>query len=137
MVGGEGLWCGEEILGSIKKMAAESNTGFHREGIFGGYALNRHAISFQSGTCTSEMIPIGSYFGVNANCSSSSTATGLMLPGNSSMINTSPGGMVQVQQPGNSSLPLDSVPGLKHDDTGLAVEWSVEEQYKLEEGLHK
>ncbi|PQP95362.1 uncharacterized protein Pyn_27223 [Prunus yedoensis var. nudiflora] len=31
---------------------------------------------------------------------------------------------------------LDSVPGLKHD-TGLAVEWSVEEQYKLEDGLVK
>ncbi|KAH6809794.1 hypothetical protein C2S51_027577 [Perilla frutescens var. frutescens] len=38
--------------------------------------------------------------------------------------------------PSSSSLLLDSVPGLKHD-TGLAVEWSVEEQYKLEEGLAK
>lgn len=38
--------------------------------------------------------------------------------------------------PSPSSLLLDSVPGLKHD-TGLAVEWSVEEQYKLEEGLAK
>lgn len=36
----------------------------------------------------------------------------------------------------SSSLLLDSVPGLKHD-TGLAVEWSVDEQYKLEEGLAK
>ncbi|XP_047972095.1 uncharacterized protein LOC125214915 isoform X2 [Salvia hispanica] len=36
----------------------------------------------------------------------------------------------------SSPLLLDSVPGLKHD-TGLAVEWSVEEQYKLEEGLAK
>lgn len=31
---------------------------------------------------------------------------------------------------------LDSVPGLKHD-TGFAVEWSIDEQYKLEEGLAK
>lgn len=38
--------------------------------------------------------------------------------------------------PSPSSLLLDTVPGLKHD-TGLAVEWSVEEQYKLEEGLAK
>lgn len=40
--------------------------------------------------------------------------------------------------PGNSfgSLLLDTVPGLKHE-AGLAVEWSVEEQYKLEEGLVK
>ncbi|XP_027150940.1 uncharacterized protein LOC113751212 [Coffea eugenioides] len=40
--------------------------------------------------------------------------------------------------PGNSlgSLLLDTVPGLNHE-AGLAVEWSVEEQYKLEEGLVK
>lgn len=40
--------------------------------------------------------------------------------------------------PGNAlgSLLLDTVPGLKHE-AGLAVEWSVEEQYKLEEGLVK
>lgn len=31
---------------------------------------------------------------------------------------------------------LDSLPGLKHD-TGFAVEWSIDEQYKLEEGLAK
>ena len=31
---------------------------------------------------------------------------------------------------------LDTGPGLKHE-AGLAVEWSVEEQYKLEEGLVK
>ena len=52
-----------------------------------------------------------------------------------SMVNHSP----VISQPGNSSgasLLLDSVPGLKHD-TGLAVEWSMEEQYKLEEGLVK
>ncbi|CAK7326929.1 unnamed protein product [Dovyalis caffra] len=127
-------------------MAAESNTGFHRDGTLGS-ALNRHAISFQSGAinsgCTTDMIPMGmgSYYGINTTTSSS-----LMLPGNSSMIsnNTSPGGsgsggIVQAQagnSSASSSLLLDSVPGLKHD-AGLAVEWSVEEQYKLEEGLHK
>ncbi|XP_051121522.1 uncharacterized protein LOC127244952 isoform X2 [Andrographis paniculata] len=47
-----------------------------------------------------------------------------------SQVKISPGG------PSSSTLLLDSVPGLKHD-TGLAVEWSVEEQYKLEEGLAK
>ncbi|KAJ6318531.1 hypothetical protein OIU76_013977 [Salix suchowensis] len=128
-------------------MAAESNSGFHREGTL-GYALNRHAISFQSGAinsgCTADMIPMGmgSYFGINT----STTISGLMLPGNSSLIsnNTSPGGsgsggIVQAQagnSSASSSLLLDSVPGLKHD-AGLAVEWSVEEQYKLEEGLQK
>jgi hypothetical protein len=69
-----------------------------------------------------------------------------MLPGSFGLIgnNNSPGGsgsggIIQAQA-GNSSASssslLDSVPGLKHD-AGLAVEWSVEEQYKLEEGLHK
>ncbi|XP_024994660.1 uncharacterized protein LOC112528009 isoform X2 [Cynara cardunculus var. scolymus] len=54
--------------------------------------------------------------------------------GNSGMVNSSSG----YAQVGNScaSLPSDSVPGLKHD-AGLAVEWSVEEQYKLEEGISK
>ncbi|KAH8500450.1 hypothetical protein H0E87_015629 [Populus deltoides] len=128
-------------------MAAESNTGFHLEGTLGS-ALNRHAISFQSGAinsgCTTNMIPMGmgSYFGINT----STTSSSLMLPGSSSLIsnNTSPGGsgsggIVQAQagnSSASSSLLLDSVPGLKHD-AGLAVEWSVEEQYKLEEGLQK
>ncbi|XP_011021660.1 PREDICTED: uncharacterized protein LOC105123665 [Populus euphratica] len=127
-------------------MAAESNTGFHREGTLPS-ALNRHAISFQSGAinsgCTTDMVPIGmgSYFGINTNTSSS-----LMLPGSFGLIgnNNSPGGsgsggIIQAQagnSSASSSLLLDSVPGLKHD-AGLAVEWSVEEQYKLEEGLHK
>lgn len=110
------------------EMAAESNTGFHYEGMLGS-ALNRHTLSFQSGAVNSmsEMIPTGNYFGVN------STA-GMIMSGNSNVINNSPG----LSQAGNSSgsLLLDSVPGLKHD-TGLAVEWSVEEQYKLEEGLVK
>ncbi|KAB5537961.1 hypothetical protein DKX38_015494 [Salix brachista] len=89
------------------------------------------------------MVPIGmgSYFGINT-----STSSSLMLPGTSGLIsnNISPagcgsGGIVQAQagnSSASSSLLLDSVPGLKHD-AGLAVEWSVEEQYKLEEGLHK
>ncbi|KAL3578259.1 hypothetical protein D5086_019763 [Populus alba] len=127
-------------------MAAESNTGFHREGTLPS-ALNRHAISFQSGAinsdCTTDMVPIGmgSYFGINT-----STSSSLMLPGSFGLIgnNNSPGGsgsggIIQAQagnSSASSSLLLDSVPGLKHD-AGLAVEWSVEEQYKLEEGLHK
>ncbi|KAG6764393.1 hypothetical protein POTOM_031861 [Populus tomentosa] len=128
-------------------MAAESNTGFHLEGTLGS-ALNRHAISFQSDAinsgCTTDMIPMGmgSYFGINT----STTSSSLMLPGSSSLIsnNTSPGGsgsdgIVQAQagnSSASSSLLLDSVPGLKHD-ADLAAEWSVEEQYKLEEGLQK
>lgn len=108
-------------------MAAESNTGFHLQNL--GSAMNRHAISFQSGAInsTSEMIPMASYFGVT-------NTAGMIMPGNSNIINNNP----VITQAGNSSgsLLLDSVPGLKHD-TGLAVEWSLEEQYRLEEGLDK
>ncbi|KAK4850191.1 hypothetical protein QYF36_004637 [Acer negundo] len=105
-------------------MAAESsNTGFHPE-----LVLNRHAISFQSDAInsSSEVIPMGNFYGVNA------STTGMILPGNSSMIGNSP--VLVRAGSSSSSLLLDSIPGLKHD-TGLAVEWSIEEQYKLEEGL--
>ncbi|XP_061342087.1 uncharacterized protein LOC133288370 [Gastrolobium bilobum] len=104
-------------------MAAESNPGFHNQDI--DSALNRHAISFQPGTINSlsEMVPMGNYFGL-------SSTTGMIYSGNSTIINSNP----VMSQAGSSSLLLDSVPGLKHD-TGLAVEWSVDEQYKLEEGL--
>ncbi|KAI8538434.1 hypothetical protein RHMOL_Rhmol09G0103100 [Rhododendron molle] len=109
-------------------MAAESNTGFRHDGTFGS-ALNRHAISFQSGAVnsTSEMMPMANYCGVN------STA-GMMFSGNSGILNHSQG----MGQAGSSSglLLVDSVPGLKHE-AGYAVEWSVEEQYGLEKGLAK
>ena len=101
------------------------------------------AISFQcdSGTMnssnTSEMIQIGNYFVMNTNNTNSTSGGGggnmLFSSGNSS--NNHP---LITHQPLASSLLLDSVPGLalKHD-TGLAVEWSLEEQYKLEQGLEK
>ncbi|XP_056693637.1 uncharacterized protein [Spinacia oleracea] len=111
-------------------MAAESNTSFHQEDTLGA-GLHRHAISFQSGAVnsTSEMIPIGNYYGMNGNSGN------LMFCDNSSIISTSSPTTTTV---GSSSgtLLLDSVPGLKHD-AGLAVEWTEEEQYKLEESLVK
>uniref|UniRef100_A0A5B6ZWX3 Uncharacterized protein n=1 Tax=Davidia involucrata TaxID=16924 RepID=A0A5B6ZWX3_DAVIN len=73
------------------------------------------------------MIPMGNYYGVNS-------TSGMILSGNSSIINNNPGMSQAVDSSG--SLLLDSVPGLKHD-TDLAVEWSVEEQCKLGEGLIK
>ncbi|XP_051148262.1 uncharacterized protein LOC127263329 [Andrographis paniculata] len=48
----------------------------------------------------------------------------------------SSGGGSQNSLDSTSTLPIDSGAGLKHD-TGLAVEWSIDEQYKLEEGLAK
>ncbi|GAB4842836.1 hypothetical protein Ancab_012813 [Ancistrocladus abbreviatus] len=109
-------------------MSAESNTGFHPEETLGA-AFSRHAISFQSGaiSSTSEMIPMGNYYRNNSG--------NMIFSGNSGIITN---GSPVVTQAGNSSgsLLLDSVPGLKHD-AGLAVEWTAEEQYKLEEGLVK
>jgi len=108
-------------------MAAESNAGFHCEDI--DSVLNRRAISFQPGGAInrlSEMVPMGNYFGL-------SSSSGMIYSGNSTIINSNPV-MSQAGNPSSSSLLLDSVPGLKHD-TGLAVEWSVDEQYRLEEGL--
>ncbi|KAK9691346.1 hypothetical protein RND81_09G191200 [Saponaria officinalis] len=106
-------------------MASESNTSFHQEDTL------RHAISFQSRAMNSasDMIPIGSYYGAP-----SSTAN-VMFCENSSIISSS---SPTTTAAGNSSgsLLVDSVPGLRHD-AGLAVEWTEEEQYKLEEGLVK
>ncbi|XVF43422.1 hypothetical protein PTKIN_Ptkin02bG0039000 [Pterospermum kingtungense] len=107
-------------------MTTESNMGFHHEDSLGSF-MNRHAISFQSAAInsSSEMIPMGGYF----------APAPMILPGNSSVITTSPA----LLQPGNSSgssLLLDSVAGLKHD-TGFAVDWSVDEQYILRDGLEK
>lgn len=114
-------------------MEAESNRRFHNEDI--NSSMSRHAISFQHGgmnNSMSEMVPMGNYFGL-------SSSSGMMYPGNSSFINSN--NHIVSQQgggggnpSGSSSLLLDSVPGLKHD-TGLAVEWSLDEQYRLEEGL--
>ncbi|KAK7310213.1 hypothetical protein RJT34_07577 [Clitoria ternatea] len=116
-------------------MAAGSNTGFHYDDM--SSALSWHAISFQSGAVTAsmpEMVPMGNYFGLN-NSNNNSNTSGMLYSGNSSIINNVSNPVIS--QPSNASaspLLLDSVPGLKHD-AGLAVEWSVDEQYKLEEGL--
>lgn len=113
-------------------MATEPNLSFHQEQTLGS-ALNRHAISFQSGAVnsTSEMIPnpMGNYYGMGSNSGN------LMFCENSNIISTSSPGTPAA---GNSSdaLLLNSVPGLKHD-AELAVEWTEEEQFKLEEGLVK
>ncbi|RDX83348.1 hypothetical protein CR513_35741, partial [Mucuna pruriens] len=119
----------ENLWGKV--MAAESNTGFHFDDM--SSALYWHGVSFQSGSVSSlpQMVPMGNYFGLNSNASE------IMYSGNSSIINNVCDPVPS--QPGNasgSSLLLDSVPGLRHDER-LAVEWSVDEQCKLEEGLVK
>ncbi|XP_062112977.1 uncharacterized protein LOC133824124 isoform X2 [Humulus lupulus] len=114
-------------------MATESNAGFHREETFSS-ALNRHAISFQSGAINStcEMLPMGNYYPMNS--SAAATPAGMVFSGSSSSIISNNPVISQAGSSSSGSLLLDTVPGLKHD-AGLAVEWSVEEQCKLERGL--
>ncbi|KAK7407772.1 hypothetical protein VNO78_09842 [Psophocarpus tetragonolobus] len=107
-------------------MATGSNTGYHLEDM--SYAFNWHGVSFQSGDVSSlpEMVPMGNYFGLNSNASGNSGITNNVCD-------------PVISQPGNasgSSLLLDSVPELRQEER-LAVEWSVDEQCKLEEGLVK
>lgn len=110
-------------------MATGSNTGFYPDDF---HTMNRHAISFQSGavnSSTGEMIPMGGYF-----------PAGMIPPGNLNTVSCSPGiipaGSGNPSSSSSSTLMFDSAPGLKHD-AGFAVEWSAEEQYKLDEGLEK
>lgn len=100
------------------------DTGFHHQQPF---ALNQQAISFQSSArgSKSEMIMMGDFHGMNG-------TAGMLFSGNSDTVNSSS----TFTRTGTScdSLVVDSVPELKHRGS-LAVEWSVEEQYKLEEAL--
>ncbi|KAE9605228.1 hypothetical protein Lalb_Chr10g0095101 [Lupinus albus] len=109
-------------------MAAKSNSGFEYDDM--NSALNQHAISFQFGgdmSSLSEMVPIGNYFGLK------NGSSGMMYSGNSSIINNNLV-IAEACSTHGSSLVHDSITGLKHD-AGLAVEWSIDEQYKLEESL--
>ncbi|KAJ9563566.1 hypothetical protein OSB04_008726 [Centaurea solstitialis] len=101
--------------------------------------LNQHAISFETSgiASTSEMIMMGGDYYLMNNINSRG---GIRFCGNSSgVVANSSSGFI-TQQGGSSCGSVvggaDSVQGLKHD-AGLAVEWSVEEQHKLEEGLSK
>ncbi|CAN4123212.1 unnamed protein product [Withania somnifera] len=115
-------------------MAADSKTGYHHQ-----------SLSFQTGaigSSSSEMMLMGNYYGslgMNFDIKNNGGGRGILYSGNpSSVINncgrsSSNPGMSQSGSCSSSFL-IDSVPGLKHD-TGLAVEWTLEEQYKLDEGL--
>ncbi|CAN4121227.1 unnamed protein product [Withania somnifera] len=115
------------------EMAADSNTGFHSQ-----------SLSFQSGaigSSSSEMMLMGSYYsslGMNFYVNNNIGGRRMLYPpnaiNNSGRCSSNPG----MSQSGScpSSFLIDSVPGLKHD-TGLAVEWTLDEQYKLDEGLIK
>ncbi|XP_059278359.1 uncharacterized protein LOC132032701 [Lycium ferocissimum] len=119
------------------EMPAESNPGFH----------HHQALSFQSGaigSSSSDMMMMGNYYsslGMNFNVNNNGGGRGMLFSGNPSVVTNS--GSCSNNNPGmsqsgscSSSFLIDSVPGLKHD-TGLAVEWTLEEQFKLDEGLIK
>ncbi|KAI7724615.1 hypothetical protein M8C21_015476, partial [Ambrosia artemisiifolia] len=107
-------------------------TGFKKKALSCG--SNRHAISFKPSVVdsTKEVIMMGDYYRMNNNKNNNNNVSSMVFSGNSGMVNS---GSVYAQI-GNSSTSnvSDSVAGLKHD-AGLAVEWSVEEQCKLEEGI--
>ncbi|KAJ4842095.1 hypothetical protein Tsubulata_007940 [Turnera subulata] len=118
-------------------------------------------VSCSSTSYSSSSIINSNNCGGAASCSASgSTVVGggggggvMMLPLQSSMIHApgmlhlppatttcasaSPSPLTSAPSPASSSLVLDSVPGLNPEAASLAVEWSPEEQYKLEQGLHK
>ncbi|KAJ8564842.1 hypothetical protein K7X08_001302 [Anisodus acutangulus] len=108
-------------------MAAE-NSGFHQQ-----------ALSSQLMLMSDYYSHIGMNFDVN---NSGVGGGGMLFSGNPTMINnnntSSNSQSPRTSQYGScsDSFLIDTVPVLKHD-TGLAVEWTVEEQYKLDEGLIK
>ncbi|XP_011070485.1 uncharacterized protein LOC105156132 [Sesamum indicum] len=115
-------------------MAGQSGAGFHQQ-----YHHQQPGVLFKSGGATSnsssssggcELISMGNYY---RNHGGSLNLTGNDGPAGGMIF--SPGG-AQNSLDSSSTVMLESVPGLKHD-TGLAAEWSIDEQYKLEEGLAK
>lgn len=108
-------------------MALEPNIS----GFRGDDMMRMHDISFQSGalSSSSDMIApmVGHYFGIN----------GGVFSGNSCTIKNSPGmGQACVGSSSSGGFLLDTVPGLKHD-AGLAVDWTADEQWKLDEGIKR
>ncbi|KAH6792627.1 hypothetical protein C2S52_003104 [Perilla frutescens var. hirtella] len=111
-------------------MASDSSAGFHHQqphqhgGLFKPGGATSSSSSGASGGC--ELISMGNYnYGAGSlNLGGNECPNGRMLFGAQNSLDSS---LTHV---------LDSLPGLKHD-TGFAVEWSIDEQYKLAEGLAK
>ncbi|KAK8537381.1 hypothetical protein V6N12_043546 [Hibiscus sabdariffa] len=88
--------------------------------------MNQQAISFQSAAMdsSSEMIPMSGYF-----------APVMDFTRNSGILTTSPD-LIEAGNSSGSSPLLDSVTGLKQD-SGVTVEWSVDELYILKDGVER
>ncbi|KAK4371209.1 hypothetical protein RND71_010684 [Anisodus tanguticus] len=102
---------------------------------------------FHQQALSSQMMLMSNYYthlGMNFDVNNSGVGGGggMLFSGNPTMINnnntSSNSQSLRTSQYGScsDSFLIDTVPGLKHD-TGIAVEWTVEEQYKLDEGLMK
>lgn len=106
------------------------DTGFQYDQAMGS-AVNRHVVLFEpSGVNrTSEMGMMGHYYQTDSTATTSTRFLGDYSTGNNNS------GFTQFGSSCGSVL-RESGSGLKHDaGLGLAVDWSVEEQRKLEEGL--
>ncbi|GFP93996.1 hypothetical protein PHJA_001544000 [Phtheirospermum japonicum] len=100
-------------------MASESSTGFHhhqRSGMLFDSGAGGAISASSGGSGVYELISMGNY----------------RNPGGGIIFSS--GGAQNSLESSTTSFLVDSVPGLKHD-TGLAAEWSIDEQFKLEEGL--
>ncbi|KAI3976446.1 hypothetical protein MKX01_008304, partial [Papaver californicum] len=117
-------------------MSTDSNMGYNHDAILAS-VLNRHSISFQSGAVNSssssaDLIPMNnSYGGVTGMSSVGNSATNLMNNNNNNNSGIMNSGL---NSSGGGGVIYDSVSGLKHD-LELAVDWSIQEQSRLEEGL--
>ena len=104
-------------------MTSESSAGFHHPqhgGLFAPGGVTSSSSSGGSGGVAANY----NYGGGSINLGANECPSGRMLFGAQNSLDSS---LTHV---------LDSFPGLKHDG-GFAVEWSVDEQFKLEEGLAK
>ncbi|KAL4575580.1 hypothetical protein LXL04_022428 [Taraxacum kok-saghyz] len=103
------------------------DAGFHHQL---ASSLSQQAISFQSSPTDtkSEIISIGDFHHMNG-------THGMIFSGNSATANSSSAAFSGIGSSCDSII-VDSVPELKQR-AGQPVEWSVEEQYKLEEALPK
>ncbi|KAL4384385.1 hypothetical protein GQ457_15G004210 [Hibiscus cannabinus] len=88
--------------------------------------MNQQAVSFQSAAMdgSSEMIPMSGY-----------SAPAMNFARNSGILTTSPD-LIEAGNSSGSSPLLDSVTGLKQD-SGVTVEWSVDELYILKDGVER
>ncbi|EYU35544.1 hypothetical protein MIMGU_mgv1a021761mg, partial [Erythranthe guttata] len=119
-------------------MASESSAEFHhrQQGVLFNSAGAARSSSGGGGSGGCELIS-------TANCYRNSSMGSWNLSGidgppprRRGMVFSSVGAHRNSVDSSSSTLAVDSVPGMKHD-TGLAADWSIDEQYKLEEGLTK